>query len=67
MPCLYSGVVTASTIAAKAGSEAMTEKMISEALWVGLAGLQPHDSHRITVLAQWIGCVVRSYLASSEA
>lgn len=37
-----------------AGSEAMTEKIICEALWVGLAGLQPHDSHRVTVLAQWI-------------
>lgn len=32
----------------------MTEKMICEALWVGLAGLQLHDSHRVTAVAQWI-------------
>lgn len=46
--------MTASAIAAVAGSEVMTEKMICEALWVGLAGLQLHDSHRVAAVAQWI-------------
>lgn len=59
-PCLYSAAVTASTIAAKAGSEAMSEKMICEALWVGLAGLQLQDSHRVTVVAQWIAVWTRA-------
>lgn len=53
-PCLYSAVATASTIAAVAGSELMSEKMICEAPRVGLAGLQLHDSHRVTLVAQWI-------------
>lgn len=58
--CLCSGAVTASTIAAMAGSEAMTEKIICRAPWVGLAGLQLHGSHRVTVLAQWIAVWTRA-------